>query len=895
MASSLQFTVNSSCPSVTFLTWLQFHVVNVPPINQCPKEVRIESNTLSLLWFFLLFFLTIVIAITGAYKLGKKRGEAVKKSKEVDDKQQPRVSMGVEDYTNYFGSSESKSKNSTQDTASQESINMNQKVDCKDESSSTDSSPGIEGCVKSGTVLFNNNNSNSEIFKLDKSDMSVADKMDPSLSALNEELRNSPAGLYRFGSNISTPSMPRAQASASDVIFDRKISSPDIPCCDIVQYSSDKTGNQVCIIPEPYGVLNASKDPKSLELYLQYECDNNGSQTNDSNTSTIPRAPSDKLIDEKIKLGDDNDTENMKVHFQTVIRERDGKIEKAERTEVITILKNTPQVQNNIQLVRNAAESPTVTIWRHLIDRKATEESLPKKSDESNASSTKMKSKSKSSDNVGAMAVVLVPANKENKHENAIDLAASATSIDYNVQMSQLMQAVREKLDIPDETGKFNKIFANPVVIGKGSFGKVFRVRHKLEDKIYAVKKIKLRLDDSNNVKNHKVFREVRAMTNLHHPCIVRYSTSWVELETDIEEVKKHYQKRQNSGSSMMKSQNKLRAIENRSQIIDSILTAGDEDDSPAKSKTSELGFEWDVASNNHNQTDNASKVSASTVSKEVSNPRTEKYNRQRKANYGSQLLHTIDDEEKDDDENSSITSSSHTNLSKSNSISLKQFVKTFLYIQMEFCSGQTLKNFLDTSKKTCSRVSILKMYKKLLEGMIAIHNEGIIHRDLKPENIFLDESNNVKIGDFGLASLENKEDRDSVAAQIALPSIEKLSSGESEGSGMKRMHSFNIGTPMYTSPEQEKAGDYDEKTDVYSLGLILFEMFADFSTNHERYLLFKALRDKHVVPEVLRKKQPKESELILKMTTVDPKARPDTRTIMAEIDHLLHGLEKSL
>lgn len=75
-----------------------------------------------------------------------------------------------------------------------------------------------------------------------------------------------------------------------------------------------------------------------------------------------------------------------------------------------------------------------------------------------------------------------------------------------------------------------------------------------------------------------------------------------------------------------------------------------------------------------------------------------------------------------------------------------------------------------------------------------------IIHRDIKPGNVFFDGSNNVKLGDFGLSRLLSQE---SIYAQT------------------------NVGTPYYMSPEQINEANYNEKTDIWSLGCVLYEMVA--------------------------------------------------------------------
>lgn len=94
----------------------------------------------------------------------------------------------------------------------------------------------------------------------------------------------------------------------------------------------------------------------------------------------------------------------------------------------------------------------------------------------------------------------------------------------------------------------------------------------------------------------------------------------------------------------------------------------------------------------------------------------------------------------------------------------------------------------------------------------------------------------------------------------------------------------------MYASPEQAGGGRYNHKTDIYSLGFILAEMLSGLSTHHERYQLFKLLRDSHQLPAQFKDKYSRESELILKMTSFSPDERPTAEHLIGELDKLLNS-----
>ena len=136
------------------------------------------------------------------------------------------------------------------------------------------------------------------------------------------------------------------------------------------------------------------------------------------------------------------------------------------------------------------------------------------------------------------------------------------------------------------------------------------------------------------------------------------------------------------------------------------------------------------------------------------------------------------------------------------------------MYIQMEFCDNQTLRSAIDKDLyKDTKRV--WKMFRELIEGLLHIHSQGMIHRDLKPVNIFLDSSDQVKIGDFGLATTNIKLTGDaSLNLDRSLAAVET----QSDMTGQ-------IGTAMYVAPEINAGrviAAYSQKVDIYSLGVIV-------------------------------------------------------------------------
>jgi eukaryotic-like serine/threonine-protein kinase len=119
-------------------------------------------------------------------------------------------------------------------------------------------------------------------------------------------------------------------------------------------------------------------------------------------------------------------------------------------------------------------------------------------------------------------------------------------------------------------------------------------------------------------------------------------------------------------------------------------------------------------------------------------------------------------------------------------------------FITMEYVSGEDLKSFIRRARQLVVGTAIF-IAREVCEGLAEAHRVGVVHRDLKPGNIMIDKEGNAKIMDFG------------IARSVSVKGI--------TGAGIM------IGTPEYMSPEQVEGKEVDQRSDIYSLGIILYEM----------------------------------------------------------------------
>ena len=193
------------------------------------------------------------------------------------------------------------------------------------------------------------------------------------------------------------------------------------------------------------------------------------------------------------------------------------------------------------------------------------------------------------------------------------------------------------------------------------------------------------------------------------------------------------------------------------------------------------------------------------------------------------------------------------------NIISFKDVFKDtkldYFYIVMEYANDGDLSKKIKTQKqktygdKYFSEEKILQYFDQICRGLQYIHSKNIIHRDIKTQNIFLMKNGKVKIGDFGISkALTNTKNNASTI----------------------------IGTPYYFSPEIINGEPYNYKTDIWSLGVVLYEMCClklPFESNNIAQLSIKILRGKYdPIPNRYSKNM---ANLIKQMLNIDQKLRP--------------------
>jgi serine/threonine protein kinase/tetratricopeptide (TPR) repeat protein len=182
---------------------------------------------------------------------------------------------------------------------------------------------------------------------------------------------------------------------------------------------------------------------------------------------------------------------------------------------------------------------------------------------------------------------------------------------------------------------------------------------------------------------------------------------------------------------------------------------------------------------------------------------------------------------------------------------------KDGMFFAMEYLEGKTLRAHLAGLKSNAGipYLQVLEWTSQIANALSAAHHKGIVHRDIKPENIMITRNGQVKIMDFGIAKLKSS-------------------------SGLTKTRT-SLGTASYMSPEQIQGISIDHRSDIWSLGVLVYEMLTTdlpFKAEHEAALMYLIVNDDPPLTSSMDKKIPRNLDpLVMKMLAKEPQNRFDS------------------
>ncbi|XP_022170745.1 eukaryotic translation initiation factor 2-alpha kinase 3-like [Myzus persicae] len=407
--------------------------------------------------------------------------------------------------------------------------------------------------------------------------------------------------------------------------------------------------------------------------------------------------------------------------------------------------------------------------------------------------------------------------NTEHNHQNNNNIAQKKNDVDD--KENENVQPVQKPLD--EFKSHYLQNFEPICRLGKGGFGTVFEARNKLDDCKYAIKRIPI---PQRQESRDCILREVKVLAKLEHPNIVKYSNAW------FEEPPRSWQEKQDDNG--MPKSDCMGTYSN--------ITTSPSQVTESYSDISDLSY---IVFGNNNKDEKRGKSSDYLIE----GSKQQKY----ESEYDT-------------------TSDSHSER--------KETIR-FLYIQMELCQKNSLRERLNNGTINRDIMYIFDIFCQIIQGVEYIHSQEFIHRDLKPSNILFSSDDQIKIGDFG-----------SVTKMI---SSDKVTVYDDLQNGLKEQHTDQVGTQLYMSPEQIRKEPYNFKVDIYSLGVIFFEMLIPFATEMERCQTLQQIRNGTFPAQFLKLFELKtEKDLVCLMLSQDPEKRPTTTNIKCIIQVYLQRFD---
>uniref|UniRef100_A0A3P9M6W2 Eukaryotic translation initiation factor 2-alpha kinase 3 n=1 Tax=Oryzias latipes TaxID=8090 RepID=A0A3P9M6W2_ORYLA len=489
------------------------------------------------------------------------------------------------------------------------------------------------------------------------------------------------------------------------------------------------------------------------------------------------------------------------------------------------------------------------------------------------------------------------------------------TDCKFDLEVVESREAVAMEIRSSEYVSRYLTDFEPMQCLGRGGFGVVFEARNKVDDCNYAIKRIRL---PNRELAREKVMREVKALAKLEHPGIIRYFNAWQESPPEgwQEEMDQRWLRDSSATDWPMSFVDHMEALSVKVPVSSSVCPRGPDGDFLGPSvverallSSSTVGFDSGEPSfqpllghdSLMSERDSQADASDTPHSFELCPPRGpsdctsssfdivfEDSGCDRDADADTQSDCSAASPNPETDRNSS--SSSHTRQAQSGPASsspparptsltlalpsappsqrVQPSPKVYLYIQMQLCRKENLKDWMAQRCLPEQREhnQCLDIFLQIAEAVDFLHSKGLMHRDLKPSNIFFTMDDVVKVGDFGLVTaMDQEEDEDEPSALTPAPLLTR--------------HTGQVGTKLYMSPEQLSGNSYSHKVDIYSLGLILFELLYPFRTQMERVRTLTEVRVLRF-PEVFSRNNSQELGMVRSMLSLSPSERPEAADI---------------
>jgi len=473
---------------------------------------------------------------------------------------------------------------------------------------------------------------------------------------------------------------------------------------------------------------------------------------------------------------------------------------------------------------------------------------------------------------------------------------------------------------------EFNEI----APLGKGGFGSVFECENMLDGRKYAIKKVNVQVFENDEVLTNdrleRVLREVKILAQLDNPNIVRYYTAWLEAE---EVTADGNNSTRNQESTMGDDDYTISKFPSKcyssSLLMNSTTTnnferpsdMGKPQNAKKKASPNPLGWNSNFAGDFSSQALSFGRHLGSVESLEDYGFHFDRQNTTNNNN-STTAMKTMNDAPKSvtfhpqvgGEFSTSSSTSTRDNIGKlamdiateQEEVAKGPKMRHILYIQMQLCRHRTLADFLGNpqARKALENgkggsnnhhgIDIpyaLTLFHQVAQGVEYVHSRDLIHRDLKPNNCFMDESGIVKVGDFGLSREGATNDMN---ASYRSGSLDDLDIDKADGQ-VGGDNTAGVGTRSYASPEQINGSDYDDSTDIFSLGFIMFELCYPMYTGMERHMVFSRLRQREFPKDWkagVAKLFPGLHAMLNTMLSPKPSDRPSAQVIVNQMEKLL-------